>query len=53
MWTHDASSPAHLDRLTKALNATVVSSLAQAVAEVRVIDQTAEPVPEDGASRAK
>jgi predicted PurR-regulated permease PerM len=52
MWTHDASSPAHLERLTKALNATVVSSLAQAVAEIRAIDQANEPVPEDGASRA-
>jgi len=52
MWTHDSSSPAHVERLTKALNATVVSSLAQAVAEVRAIDQAAEPVPEDGASRA-
>ncbi len=52
MWTHNASSPAHVERLTRALNATVVSSLAQAVAEVRMIDQTNEPVPEDGASRA-
>jgi len=52
MWTHDASSPAHVERLTKALNATVVSSLAQAVAEVRAFDEASEPVSEDGASRA-
>jgi predicted PurR-regulated permease PerM len=49
LWTYNASSEARLQRLTKSLSAVVTSSLAEAVTQVRLVDESAVP---SGPSRA-
>jgi hypothetical protein len=49
LWTYNTSSAARMERLSKALAAVVVTTLAEAVVQVRTID---DRVLEDGPSRA-